>query len=42
MANKATIRLLSSYFGVPPSRIRLVRGARSRNKIFEVRVDGDA
>jgi len=42
MANRAVIELLSSYFGVPPSRIRLVKGAKSRNKIFEIKIDGDA
>lgn len=36
-ANKAVIRLLAKYLGVPPSRIDLLRGAAARNKVFVVR-----
>ena len=35
-ANEAVIRLLADYLGVPPSRIRLVRGMTHRNKLFVV------
>lgn len=35
-ANKAVIRLLSDYFGIAPSRIRLVSGMTQRNKRFAV------
>jgi len=36
LANRAVIDALSLYFKVPVSRIRLVRGFRERNKIFEI------
>ena len=36
LANRAVIDALSLYFKIPPSRIRLVRGFRERNKIFEI------
>lgn len=35
-ANKAVIKLLAGFINVAPSRIRLLRGARSRNKQFVV------
>jgi uncharacterized protein (TIGR00251 family) len=35
-ANKAVIRLLASFFGVAPSRIRLIRGQTQRNKLLHV------
>ena len=35
-ANKAVIRLLAEYLGVPPSRVRLVQGLTHRNKLFVV------
>lgn len=35
-ANRAAAELLAGYFGVPKSAIRLVAGARSRQKVFEV------
>ncbi|OYT69719.1 MAG: hypothetical protein CFK49_11075 [Armatimonadetes bacterium JP3_11] len=35
-ASRAVIRLLADYFGVPPSRIRLVSGASSRQKGFVI------
>ena len=35
-ANRRLIEILSEYFGVKKSRIVLVRGARSRDKILEV------
>ena len=33
-ANAAAIKLLAKYFGVPPSGVRLVRGARAKHKVF--------
>ena len=36
-ANKATIKLLAKYLGVPPSSIGLLHGPRSRDKQFVVR-----
>ena len=35
-ANLVAIKLLAKYYGVAPSRVRLVRGAASRNKVFEI------
>jgi uncharacterized protein len=35
-ANRVVSRLLALTFGVPPSAVLLVRGARSREKLFRV------
>lgn len=35
-ANVAAAKLLAKYFGVAPSKVRLVRGAASRYKVFEI------
>lgn len=35
-ANAAVIAVLASAFGVPKSAVRVVRGASSRHKMFEV------
>jgi hypothetical protein len=35
-ANRAVIALLAEAFGVAPSRIALVRGAASRDKLFRI------
>jgi uncharacterized protein (TIGR00251 family) len=35
-ANKKVIEILASYFKVPESKIRLIKGFRERNKIFEI------
>lgn len=35
-ANQAVIKLLAEHFGVPQSRIRILSGFRSRNKVMEV------
>ena len=35
-ANRAVIGLLAEVFGVAPSRVALVRGATSRDKLFRV------
>jgi uncharacterized protein YggU (UPF0235/DUF167 family) len=36
LANKRLLELLSKHFKVPKSRVWIVRGARSRDKIIEV------
>ena len=35
-ANLAAVKLLAKYYGVAPSRVKLVRGVTSRNKMFEI------
>lgn len=35
-ANLAAVKLMAKYYGVAPSRVKLVRGVTSRNKIFEI------
>ena len=35
-ANVAAIKLLAKYFGVPQSRVELVRGAVSKYKTFDI------
>lgn len=35
-ANLAAVKLLAKHYGVAPSRVKLVRGATSRNKVFEI------
>ena len=35
-ANLAAVKLMAKYYGVAPSRVKLVRGAASRNKVFEI------
>ncbi len=34
-ANAAVIKMLAKYFDVPKTSIKLVRGATSRDKVFE-------
>jgi len=36
LANQAIRQVLSGYFQLPVSKIRLVKGFKQRNKIFEV------
>ena len=36
-ANREVVRVLSSYFKIPESKIRLVKGFKKRNKIFEIK-----
>ena len=36
LANRAVINILSSYFKVSTSEIRLIKGFKQRNKIFEI------
>lgn len=38
LANLGIIRALSIHFGVPQSRVSIVRGFSSRNKVFSVEV----
>jgi uncharacterized protein (TIGR00251 family) len=35
-ANQAVIKLLAEHFNVPQSRVRILSGFRSRNKVIEV------
>lgn len=35
-ANLAAIKLVAKHYGVAPSRVKLMRGATSRNKVFEI------
>jgi len=35
-ANRAVVKLLASYLGILPSKVRLVRGSKKPNKIFEI------
>jgi UPF0235 protein npun_R3528 len=35
-ANVAAMKLLARHFGVAPSKIKLVRGATSKYKVFEI------
>lgn len=35
-ANLAAVKLVAKYYGVAPSRVKLVRGATSSNKVFEI------
>ena len=34
--NLAAVKLVAKYYGVAPSRVKLVRGVTSRNKMFEI------
>ena len=35
-ANMAAVKLLAKHFGVAPSKVKFVRGAASKYKVFEV------
>ena len=37
LVNKAAIGILSSYFKIPLSRVRLIKGYKQRNKVFEIK-----
>jgi len=37
LANKRVIEILSFYLNIPATNIRLVKGAKQRNKIFEIK-----
>ncbi len=36
LANSAVINALASFFRILPAKIKLVRGAKQRNKIFKI------
>lgn len=36
-ANKGIIRVLSSHFRIPGTQIKIIKGFRERNKIFEIK-----
>ncbi|MEO0301463.1 MAG: DUF167 domain-containing protein [candidate division WOR-3 bacterium] len=36
-ANKKVIKILSDYFKVPESKIRIIKGFKEKNKIFEIK-----
>ena len=36
MANRAVIKSLAFYFKLPESKIRLMKGFKEKNKIFEI------
>ena len=38
-ANKAVIKLLSNFFKIPQSKIRLIKGFKERSKIFEINAE---
>lgn len=35
-ANAAAVKLLAEHFGVTPSKVKLVRGAASKYKLFDI------
>jgi len=39
LANRGATKILSSYFKIPKSKIRLIRGFKKRNKIFEIKIE---
>ena len=41
MANKAVIKALANYFKIDESKIRLIKGFKQRNKIFEIKENKD-
>jgi uncharacterized protein (TIGR00251 family) len=41
MANKAVIKALANYFKIDESKIRLIKGFKERNKIFEIKENKD-
>jgi uncharacterized protein (TIGR00251 family) len=41
-ANRAVAKLIAKRAGVPPSRVRIARGARGRRKRIEIEGAGDA
>ena len=36
MANQATIKLLAEYLQIPANKIRLIKGAHQKSKIFQI------
>ena len=39
MANRESLELLSRYFKISSSNIRLVKGAHTHNKVFEINLE---
>ena len=39
MANRESLELLSRYFKIPSSKIRLIKGAHTHSKIFEINLE---
>jgi uncharacterized protein len=37
LANKRVIQIVASIFKVPGGKVRLIKGARQQNKIFEIK-----
>ena len=37
-ANRAVIKALAEYFGIPQADVALVKGQSSREKIFEIKI----
>ncbi|MFH1462430.1 MAG: DUF167 domain-containing protein [bacterium] len=37
LANRGVIKLLSYYFEISESKVRLIKGFKERNKIFEIK-----
>lgn len=37
-ATKATAKALANFFKIPCGQVRLIKGARERNKIFEIEI----
>ena len=35
-ANEAVVDLLSDYFNIPKSKVELIRGASSKQKVFQI------
>ncbi len=36
MANRAVVKLLSDFFKISEGKVRLIKGFKERNKIFEI------
>ena len=38
LATKAVFKILANHFKITPGSVKLIKGARSRNKIFEIKI----
>lgn len=36
LANQAVLKILASYFKIPSSKIKLIKGKKRKNKIFDI------
>ncbi len=36
-ANKEAVQVLAFYFKIPKSKVKLIKGAKKQNKIFEIK-----